>query len=213
MIRRETTRIFLVPVVSALLFSGCATQDDVYDLAGQERDPFEIGADRPPTAKTLYALGRILGGQGKDEQARYVLTRAIQEDRDFMPPYTDLAEIFLRNGRLDDAIKTLAVGLRLSPKDPILLNNRGMCLMVKGDHLEALVSFTKAHKVIPSNARYIGNMAVASGMLGRYQDAFESYSQVMSSKDAYYNVAILCEANGDEGQADLAYKQTLFAKN
>jgi len=65
--------------IGAVLLLGCsnsAQSGDINTFSIQETDPdFENGANRPPTAKTLFTMADILASQGKDAEAEFVLRR------------------------------------------------------------------------------------------------------------------------------------------
>lgn len=163
---------------------------------------FDASADRPPTVKTLYALTKVLLAEGKDRQAEAVLLRILQEHPKFTPAYSELAELLVQEERLDEGMRVLSKGLQVAPRDPILLNNAGMCRIFRGDYVVALDLFTRAAAVDPENARYRANMAVALGMMGRYEECLALYEQVLPPDEAHYNLAVLCKARHDTVRAE-----------
>ncbi len=159
---------------------------------------FESGAERPPTGRTLCLMARILAHQGKLEQAQFVLRRVINEHPDFMLAYCDLAQLQTRDGRVNDAIQLLTTALERQPNDPILLNNLGLCLMMNDQIEDALGRFWEAAALRPRDARYRANVAVALGLLGRYDESLQAYEGAVSDMaQAHYNLAVLCEARRD----------------
>ncbi|KPK86345.1 MAG: hypothetical protein AMJ81_01495 [Phycisphaerae bacterium SM23_33] len=170
-------------------------------------ESFQAGANRPPTAKTLYAMAKILAMQGKDPQCEHVLKRTIREYPAFLPAYCDLAELRVRQRRIDDAIQTLQAALAMSPRDPVLLNNLGMCRMLKAEYKEALDLFTQASAAMPQDARYRANMASALGLLGRFDESLALYQQVVSPAEAHYNLGILCQVRKDMDRAAQEFKK------
>ena len=162
---------------------------------------FATGADRPPTANTLYALARILAARGSDTQCELVLKRVIMEYPKFMPSYGELAALQMRQNRTADAMRTLKMGLEITPEDDVLANNLGMCWTVKGDYGKALEMFSQAAGNVPHNTRYRANMAVALGMMGRYDESLSLFEQVVSASEAHRNLAILCKARNDGARA------------
>ena len=182
---------FPIPVIFALTFGGCATFHSSFD----REDLLEIASDvhQPPTAKTLYAMSRILTSQGRGDQGELVLLKLVAEYPGFIPAYCDLAEFRMRQGRLDDAVETLSKGLRIAPKDPTLLNNAGVCSLLRGDFEEALSNFSIAAEVMPREARYRANMALALGMMGRYDESLDLYKEVLPAEDAAHNLNVVRE--------------------
>jgi serine/threonine-protein kinase len=165
---------------------------------------FQRQADRPPTAKTLYAMAGILATQGKNAQCEFVLNRIIQDYPRFLPAYNSLAEVQMRQGRVNAAIETISGGLRIRPRDPVLLNNLGMCRIVHKDYEKALEAFTEAAGVVPENARYRTNMALALGLMGRYEESLSLFKQVLPEDQANHNLNILREAGAAQGVLPLS---------
>ena len=202
-----------IPALAAatVLLGGCASQERKYDYSDSPGDrlaeEFELGADRPPTARTLYALARVLNYEERDDECRYILNRAIREDPKFTPAYSELAEIHLRNDRIDEALKVLEIGLRIAPQEPILLNNYGMCWMLSEEYGKALETFTRASELYPNDEKFKGNRAAALGMLGRYDEALDAYLELMPSYDAHYNLGVVCEARNDMVRAAAEFEQ------
>ena len=187
----------MVLVWLSLVFGGCASGLDrgaSYDRDAEADEEFANAANRPPTPKTLYALARILAAQGRDKECGAVLTRSIRKYPKFLPAYCDLAELHMRNQRSSNAMRVLAAGLSVSRKDATLLNNMGMCHVFRREYERALEMFTRAVAAAPDDGRYRANMAMALGMLGRYEESFSLYRQVLPVADARHNVAALREA-------------------
>jgi Flp pilus assembly protein TadD len=200
--------LLFVPVLGACLAAGCASEEKFAGPSSVFADveDFDASGDKPPRAKTLHALARILADRGQENQSRYVLARAIKEEPRYLPAYTELAEIYVRNGRLNDAVTVLSTGLKEAPGDPVLLNDLGMCALLKGDSEKALEHFSQAAAAVPGDAKYRANMALAAGMMGRYADALSIYKELLPAEDAHYNLAVICEARNDAERAALEYQ-------
>jgi tetratricopeptide (TPR) repeat protein len=170
-------------------------------------DGFDAATNRPPTAQTLYAMGRILATQRRDSECEAVFRRVVREHPEFLPARSALAEVLLRGRRPNEAIELLSTGLRYSPRDPVLLNDLGMCYMIKGAYENALRNFAQAAAASPSDARYRANTAAALGLLGRYDESLSAYLRVLAPADAHYNLAVLCEARRDHDRAIAEYRR------
>jgi len=187
--------LFLPGIICLLCLGGCTEPAN----SGSKRDLSQTGSklesewqtDRPPTAKTLYAMADILTTQGRDAESEVLLKRVIREYPEFLPAYNSLAELQMRQGRINEAIETINSGLRIRPEDPVLLNNLGMCWVVRRDYEKALEMFTTASGIMPENARYRANMAVALGLLGRYQESLSLFEQILPEKQANHNLDII----------------------
>jgi Flp pilus assembly protein TadD len=160
-------------------------------------DELAVVDDRPPTLKTRYAMARLLVAQGRDDECETVLQQILTESPDFMPAYCYLAELQMRQQRMDDAVHTLSAGLQVDPHSAILLNNLGFCHVMKNDFAKALDFFTEAAAAMPQNARYRANMALALGMLGRYDESLALAKQILTPAEAHHNLSVICAARGD----------------
>ncbi|MCE5185283.1 MAG: tetratricopeptide repeat protein [Planctomycetaceae bacterium] len=156
-----------------------------------QEDP--IDSDRAPTARTLYVMAQVNMSQGLDKQAEALLRRIIQEYPDYRPAYNTLAELQMSQRRIPEAMAMLEAGLKLTPGDPVLLNNKGMCLLIRRDFESALACFTQAAGIVPDNTRYRSNMATALGLLGRREEALALYEQILPKDEALENVRVLCD--------------------
>lgn len=190
-------RCFACGTLLAILAStsiGCATNGRDGSYSSHNKDNTLLitsNSYSPPEAKTLYAMSRILVAQGKDDQSELVLERLNKEYPKFIPAYCDLAELRMRQGRVADAVVELNKGLEVAPHDPILLNNMGVCSIFRGDYADALYNFTLAAEVMPREDRYRANMALALGMLGRYEEALNLYKEVLDPALAAENMTII----------------------
>jgi Flp pilus assembly protein TadD len=156
--------------------------------------PPEVQPDAPPTAKTLYATADILAAQGKDTQCEFVLRRCLRQYPRFTPAYNSLAELQVRQGRVHEAVATLTQALEVRPRDPVLLNNLGMCLLIRKEYGPALERFTEAGGLVPESGKYRANMATALGLLGREEEALALMQQVLPPDKARHNAEVLHKA-------------------
>jgi Flp pilus assembly protein TadD len=154
----------------------------------------EVGRDLPPTARTLYSMAQILTAQGKDAEGEFVLRRCVQEHPRFTPAYNGLAELQMRQGRIHEAVATLSAALKVSPHDPVLQNNLGMCLLLRKEYEGALRHFTDAAGTVPENEKYRANMAAALGLLGRQEESLALLQQVLPRDKAEHNAQVLRKA-------------------
>ncbi len=155
----------------------------------------EIPRDRPPTAKTLYSMAQILATQGKDAECEFVLRRCVQDYPQFTPAYNSLAELQMRQGRIHEAVEMLSAALKVRARDPVLLNNLGMCLLLRKEYEPALARFTDAAGLVPENGKYRANMATSLGLLGRQEESQALLEQVLPRDKAEHNADVLRKAH------------------
>ena len=188
---------FLIAVlISLLCLTGCAAQNTAsrpqLNSSPPEVDPFD--PDRPPTAKTLYVMADILASQSRDGESELMLKRIMRDYPNFFPAYNTLAELQMRNRRIAEAMSTLSAGLQVNPNDSVLLNNLGMCWLIRKDYEKALEHFTQAAGIVPENTRYRSNMATSLVLLDRREEALALYEQILPKEEASENINILCDS-------------------
>jgi Flp pilus assembly protein TadD len=135
------------------------------------------------------------------------LKRIIQDDPKFLPAYNSLAELQMRQGQTNTAIETLRHALNINPDDTVILNNLGMCWIVRQDYQNALKMFTKAAGIMPENVKYRANMAVALGLMGRDEESLALFKQILPEDQANHNLTILREARNGEKPASTTISQ------
>ncbi len=202
----------LVGVVCLFCLSGCIdvignARNDHSGL-GRPKADNEIRTDRPPTAKTLYVMAGILASQGKDTECEGLYRQVMQKYPDFLPVYNSLAELEIRQGRIDAAMGTIERGLQVHPGDPLLSNNLGMCRVIRKEYEQALEMFTEASVAMPGNARYLANMAMTLAMLGRYEESLSLYKRILPEDEANYNLSILQKSREESNTSPAAEADT-----
>lgn len=185
--------LLAVLLAATLLTTGCA-HGPKYEASGQTDDEFNRGAGRSPTPKTLYATARLMAAQNAGHQSEEMLRKVVRADPKFLPAYCDLAELQMREDRPERAAQTLTAGLKAVPGDPVLLNNLGMCLLLKPDYGRARDCFQKAVEAQPRNAAFQANLALALGLLGREQEAEQLYRRILPPADVQHNLKVIREA-------------------
>jgi Flp pilus assembly protein TadD len=200
---RSYSLSLVVVAAAAMLVTGCAGGPSARDADRQ----FQAGADRAPTPQTLYNAARLMVDQGRDEEAVWTLRRVNRDYPTFSPAYCALAECHMRSNRNTEAVAILNAGLKNAGEDPVLVNNLGICSMMKGEYETALSHFTRAAALAPGNVRYRANMAAALGRMGRFDESLTLYKQVLPEVDSHYNVAVLAEGRNDKERAAKEYAE------
>lgn len=203
---RSRYSILAVPVLAfaaILMLNGCGADGKHIEAAYNNpiKDEFTAGKDRVPTAKTLFAMSRILVARNRDAQAEFVLDRILRDHPEFLSAYIELAELQMRNDATEEAMETLRAGLAIAPENAAMLNNLGVCAMVSEDYESATTHFLAAMDAAPHIPRHQANLGVAMALMRDYDGALEVMRGVLSEQDAHTNLAAICMANGDEQRA------------
>ena len=185
----------------ALASCASAPETRVEGQASTPEATFDSTGDRVPTAKTLQTLAHILANKGNDPQCEVVLLRLVDAHPEFAPGYNELAELYMRQDRSEEAASALEAGTAAVPADSVLWNNLGMVYLIRRELDAARESFMRACAVAPDDARPRANLAVALAMSGRLEEAEAVYLQATTRSRAYHDLAVLCEARGDLDEA------------
>jgi serine/threonine-protein kinase len=143
-------------------------------------------------------MAQILAAQGKDAECEFVLRRCVQEYPHCTPAHNSLAELQMRHGHIHEAIEILSTALQIRPRDPVLLNNLGMCLLLRKEYARALERFTDAAGLVPEQEKYRANMATALGLLGRQEESLALLQQILPPDRAEHNAEVLRKAYDHE---------------
>ena len=210
--KRNTMKItvFTLCVIVAAI-GGCATETNTKTKipaartrgdkqAAAEENTFAAGAGRTPTAATSYSFAKILIAQGRDRDALYVLSHIIREHPKFLPAYNEMAGVYVRADRLDDAVAAIQTGLEHAPNDGVLHNNLGMCYLLKEQPDQALAAFTRATELVPNSATFRANRASALALTAHDAEAETEYRRVVGSLQARQNVLTLSRARDSRSE-------------
>jgi len=185
-------------LVGLILVHGCAESMQPAQQggirSGNAASPAEVRGDRPPTPRTLLSMADILAAQGKDKECESVLSSCIRQYPGFAPAYNSLVELQMRQGRVAEAANMLSGALQRWPNDSVLLNNLGMCFLIRRDYETALGHFTCAAAHAPKSEKYRANMATCLGMLGRDSEALALLRQILPEGEAAHNAEVLKRA-------------------
>ena len=174
-------------LLALALLAGCATTDTSNTLPDEE---WAQGADREPDAPTLHSMARLYASQGRDADAEIALRNLVTTQPDFTPAYEELARLYVRRDQLDGAIVALSVGLEHAPDDPVLLNDLGVCHLLRKDPQSAAQVFTRAAAMAPDDARPRGNLALSLALQGRKDEALALWRQILPPAEARRNLEL-----------------------
>ncbi len=170
--------------------TGCATKAPGSNISYAEPDTEAIGP-QAPRANTIYGMTRLMRAQGNTEQAELALIGLMKEFPEYSPAYNDLAEIRIQQGRFEEAIHYINRGLEIAPNDAVLLNNAGVCALIKHDYAKALGHFQRALDLAPYESRYRANVALATGLNGDIAGSRALYQTIVSKEATEHNIALI----------------------
>jgi Flp pilus assembly protein TadD len=175
-------------VALVLACAGCQVEKTQEERKDSMADWFDGGPMQSASAETLQLTARVLAAKGQNEQAGYLLDRLIAEYPDRVGTYSESAEVLLIQGRVADAITLLNTGVGRFPDNPVLLNDRGLCHLLNADLPAATADFQKAFDADPSDADYVGNLALVKALGGDEAAARALWGRVVTSEQVERNL-------------------------
>ena len=124
------------------------------------------------------ALSAHLAGELAMAQQGY--ERYLQQLGSLVVVRTNLAGIYLNQGRLDDADRLLALALSESPDYSEALSNRGYLGLLKGQHDQAVADLERALLLSPSLLPALTNLIPLYQQQGREREALERLDQALA---------------------------------
>ncbi len=217
MSRRDPIRMASMLTAAVLaLASGCAQTSDrarehapasVLDSGPQPR------VTRRQAADVEVAVARSAEEQGQLAEAEAGYLAALKKDRDRGDAEARLAVILDRKGETAAADKHFARALKLRPKDPDVLCDRGYSLYVRRRWSESEASLKKALALDPAHARSHANLALVHARQGRNEKALAEFARAgCDPSDARANLGLVLAMEGRFEDARREYALALEAK-
>ena len=116
-----------------------------------------LGVCSVAVVMALAFAARAQASYWRDSETLWTHTIAVTRDNFFA--HASLADLLMRRGRVDEAIKHSEEALRIRPRDANAQNNLGLALLQTGDTRGAAMHLTKALEVDPGHMNAEVNLA------------------------------------------------------
>ncbi len=127
--------------------------------------------------------------------------------------HANLADGFLKMGRLDEALREFDKGIAIGPLSAFSFDGKGMTLLEMGRLEEALQNLKEGVSLEPENAKFHCHLGTAYEKMGKYQEALgeilEGIRRDPDYSDGYFDLGVLYMKMGDQGKSVEAYKKAL----
>ncbi len=133
-------------------------------------------------------FGGLLGRLQNLREAEAAYKKAIDIDRNFVPAYINLADLYRAQNRDVEGKKLLLKAIKLRPDNGSLRHAYGLLLVREKRLTVALDSLRKAIDLAPNNTRYAYVYAVALESAGRLTDALQILDAAHARRSADRNV-------------------------
>ena len=147
----------------------------VYLRLKPEANPALAGV--PKGAVDLYVKALEAEQKRENDKAASLLTEAIAQHQNFGLAHNELGLLYMRAGKLDDALKEYKAAIALLPDDPTVQLNYGSALTQKKDFSEAEKQLRRALKKLDKSASGHFYLGVALIGLKNIDDAETQFQQ------------------------------------
>ncbi|SFD40991.1 serine/threonine-protein kinase [Pseudoalteromonas denitrificans] len=126
-----------------------------------------------------YNLAALYFQNSEIEQAKTLLLNLLNLTPDNYRPNQLLADIYLAEGNIDEAITAYNKTININAQ-PLDLNNLGLSYLLKKQYPKALVSARKAWSKSPKNSMMLLNLADIEWLAGNTTQAKKYYQQILT---------------------------------
>jgi Tfp pilus assembly protein PilF len=178
---------------------------------GPAREGFaSLAANEPVRARALQGLGLANLRLGDRDAALAALEAATAADAKLWRAWVGLAKLHDTRGEWDLAAQAYERALATAPDRGLVLNNRGVSLMARGDPAQAAKQFEQALQVRPDLPAAKANLRLALAMAGHEGDilasaATEELPQVLN------NLGYVAMVQGDLSRAESYFYRAIEA--
>lgn len=156
----------------------------------------------PEFGQAQEMLGLIYFVENRREEATDALTRAVSLGDTFWRAHNALGIYADQNNDYATAQAHYDAALEINPRAPQVLNNRGYSKYLSGDLKGAAIDFYEAAKEHGFSHAWL-NLGMVYARQGWYDDALETYQEVISDAHAFNNAGEIAMDNGDYDKAQL----------
>ncbi|MDD4914021.1 MAG: tetratricopeptide repeat protein [Methylococcales bacterium] len=166
-----------------------------------------------PEPHELLQQALALHQAGKLAEAAAQYQKLLNDRPDNTLLLTNLGNIALQQGRLEDGVRLISRSVQISANQPVALNNLGNALKALNRVDEAIASYDKAIAQKPDYAEAYSNRGAALRDLNRLDEALASYQTAIAldpnSAVAYSNQGVILKQLNRLDEALASYERAL----
>jgi len=169
----------------------------------------------PNNYTALVHVARVYDLLGENIKAIDALRLAIKVQPEYAKAYNDLCILFLKTGKVQDAMKEYRKAIELnSNKDNLELHyNIGNILATQGHYDEAIIQYNQVLRMQPHNAVVHFNLAILLLRQGRKDDALNHFQEVIrlqpDNAKAHYQLSLILKQKGMTEEANRHYQEAI----
>ncbi|HUT76041.1 MAG TPA: tetratricopeptide repeat protein, partial [Polyangia bacterium] len=175
----------------------------------------DLVAKHPDHPRVHYLLGLVEAALKNAESAEKSLGQAIALDKDYLDAYVALADLYLKQGRDAEALRTLDEARGESAGSPLINMALAEAHTARGDHRKAAAELQAAIRLDPKNARAQFRLAQSFRKQGMFEEATRALDDAAVIDSNLPGLALehglLLEQTGKVQRALAAYEKALAA--
>jgi Tfp pilus assembly protein PilF len=195
------TSLLAAMMVGLFLTTGCATDSKV-----SPADKRQAKLDR---ANSAYADGVAAEADGDTDAAVKHYKRALSAAPDHAPSLRRIATQYTADERYADAISFWKRLVDATSGDADAYNDLGYAYDLAGYEDPAEAAYLRGIQADPGNARIRTNFGLMLARHGRTNEAILQLRAAIPLADAYYNVAVVLENQGQKARAKREFQRAL----
>lgn len=171
----------------------------------------ELVKASPRDAALWQGLGLARFGQGRLDQARADLTKAVELDPDLWRSQNALGIIHNRQGRSDLALPCFRAAIKVRPDLPALYNNLALSHILRQEWPQAETHLRQALGLAPDYALAANNLGLVLAKQGRDREALRAFAAAEGQAGAHNNLGVVMAWRGQYDQAARQFRQAVDA--
>ena len=196
-------------VQTALAHHECRPRHDAEAVAH-----FRVAlALRPQDIAMHNDLGCFLRAQGKLEDARAILSRAIELSPSYPHPHNNLGNVLKDQGKLDQAISCYRKAIELDPDAGGYHYNLGFALKERGMIDEAITSYRRAIELKQKSAGAYSGLGSSLKRQGNLDEAIACFQRAVELRPEnggyHYNLGNALSSQGNLDEANACYRKAI----
>jgi tetratricopeptide (TPR) repeat protein len=151
---------------------------------------FEVTTSPFRLAKLHFAQARTFLEMRNHDAARESFLKALQYRPEYLPALQGIAELLLKQDKIDDAAGFIGRALETSPMDSFALSMKADILWRRGQHGEAIETMTMVVKAQPENATFLFRLGRFYQQSGLTDLAYTYFSRAKMSDSSYLDARL-----------------------
>lgn len=184
--------------------------DEAEDMAGY------VTARDPGNAEAHFNLGVVYDQKSLNSRALSAFKKSVELRGDYDESRINLANAYLKAGRVTEAKQQLEVALDINPRSADAHYLLGNTYRVEGNAAAALDSYRQALRAVPAFTPARVSMAIVLASAGNLPEARRILEEGLEYEQdialVRTNLGLVCQKTGDEKAAERHFKEALKAE-